>query len=140
MKLYYSPGACALSPHIVLHESGLPFDAVPTPTKTKKLPDGNYLLDFNAAYNPACAFSEHYNCPIPPKGNTLPVAIRVNGTYHDIGRFVSDLAQLPRIVTLHDMVLTPAKDGVLNMDARIQTYRYLDENELAAARARKGPR
>lgn len=71
---------------------------------------------------------------------TLPVAIRVNGTYHDIGRFVSDLAQLPRIVTLHDMVLTPAKDGVLNMDARIQTYRYLDENELAAARAQKGPR
>jgi uncharacterized protein (DUF1684 family) len=39
------------------------------------LPDGRYLLDFNQAYNPACAFSEHYNCPIPPRGNTLPVAI-----------------------------------------------------------------
>jgi hypothetical protein len=42
----------------------------------KKLPNGNYLLDFNFAYNPACAFSEHYNCPIPPKTNVLPVAIR----------------------------------------------------------------
>jgi uncharacterized protein len=41
-----------------------------------RLPDGRYLLDFNAAYNPACAFSDHYNCPIPPRGNTLGVAIR----------------------------------------------------------------
>ena len=41
-----------------------------------RLANGNYLLDFNAAYNPACAFSPHYNCPIPPKGNTLAVAIR----------------------------------------------------------------
>jgi hypothetical protein len=40
------------------------------------LPDGRYLLDFNRAYNPACAFSEHYNCPIPPSGNALPVEIR----------------------------------------------------------------
>lgn len=40
------------------------------------LPNGRYLLDFNRAYNPACAFSEHYNCPIPPDGNTLPVEIR----------------------------------------------------------------
>jgi hypothetical protein len=40
------------------------------------LPDGRYLLDFNRAYNPACAFSEHYNCPIPPPGNRLRVAIR----------------------------------------------------------------
>lgn len=38
--------------------------------------DGTYLLDFNTAYNPACAFSDHYNCPIPPRGNTLAVAIR----------------------------------------------------------------
>jgi uncharacterized protein (DUF1684 family) len=42
----------------------------------KKLPNGNYLLDFNFAYNPACAFSDHYNCPIPPKTNVLAVAIR----------------------------------------------------------------
>ena len=42
----------------------------------KKLPNGNYLLDFNKAYNPACAFSNYYNCPVPPKANTLTVAIR----------------------------------------------------------------
>jgi uncharacterized protein (DUF1684 family) len=42
----------------------------------KALPDGRYLLDFNRAYNPACAYSPHYNCPIPPKANTLNVAIR----------------------------------------------------------------
>jgi uncharacterized protein len=42
----------------------------------KKQPNGNYVLDFNVAYNPACAFSEHYNCPIPPKTNVVPVAIR----------------------------------------------------------------
>ncbi len=39
-------------------------------------PDGRYLLDFNLAYNPACAFSDHYNCPIPTKANTLKVPIR----------------------------------------------------------------
>jgi hypothetical protein len=38
--------------------------------------DGTYALDFNAAYNPACAYSPHYNCPIPPRENRLPVAIR----------------------------------------------------------------
>ena len=42
----------------------------------KKLADGKYLLDFNQAYNPACAFSEFYNCPIPPKANNLKTAIR----------------------------------------------------------------
>jgi uncharacterized protein len=51
----------------------------------KKLEDGNYLLDFNMAYNPACAFSEFYNCPIPPKENTLKVFIRageMDSHYH----------------------------------------------------------
>jgi uncharacterized protein (DUF1684 family) len=42
----------------------------------KKLGSGLYLLDFNLAYNPACAFSEYYNCPVPPKENVLKVAIR----------------------------------------------------------------
>ncbi|MBU1665881.1 MAG: type 4a pilus biogenesis protein PilO [Gammaproteobacteria bacterium] len=69
---------------------------------------------------------------------TLPVSIKVTGRYHDIASFVSDLAKLPRIVTLHDISLVPAKDGALNMDARIQTYRYLDENELAASKKQQG--
>jgi uncharacterized protein len=42
----------------------------------KKLPNGKYLLDFNTAYNPSCAFSNFYNCPVPPKANALTVAIR----------------------------------------------------------------
>lgn len=40
------------------------------------LPDGRYVLDFNLAYNPACAYSEHYNCPIPPRANRLKVPVR----------------------------------------------------------------
>jgi type IV pilus assembly protein PilO len=70
---------------------------------------------------------------------TLPVSIKVMGNYHDIGSFVNDLAKLPRIVTLHDVVLNPGKDkdSGLTMDARIQTYRYLDEAELAEVRKQK---
>ena len=51
----------------------------------KKLPTGKYLLDFNLAYNPACAFSDYYNCPIPSQANTLTVAIRageMDSHYH----------------------------------------------------------
>jgi len=47
MKLYYSPGACSLSPHIVLKESGLPFEAIAAPTKTHKLPDGTDYYSIN---------------------------------------------------------------------------------------------
>ena len=42
----------------------------------EKLPDGSWLVDFNNAYNPACATSPYYNCPIPSKANTLKIAIR----------------------------------------------------------------
>jgi uncharacterized protein (DUF1684 family) len=42
----------------------------------RKLPSGRYLLDFNSAYNPACAYSPHYNCPIPPKVNSLKIPVR----------------------------------------------------------------
>jgi uncharacterized protein len=51
----------------------------------KKLNNGKYILDFNLTYNPACAFSNFYNCPIPPKSNTLPIAIRageMDSHYH----------------------------------------------------------
>lgn len=47
MKLYYSPGACSLSPHIVLHESGLPFEAIAAPTKTHQLADGTDYYTIN---------------------------------------------------------------------------------------------
>jgi glutathione S-transferase len=44
MKLYYSPGACSLSPHIALYEAGLAFEAIAAPTKTHQLPDGSDYL------------------------------------------------------------------------------------------------
>ena len=47
MKLYFSPGACSLSPHIVLHEAGIAHEAVPAPTKTHKLPDGTDYYGVN---------------------------------------------------------------------------------------------
>ncbi len=51
----------------------------------ERLPDGRYLLDFNLCYNPACAVSDDYNCPIPPRANVLKVAIRageMDAHYH----------------------------------------------------------
>ncbi|MBW7930893.1 MAG: type 4a pilus biogenesis protein PilO [Gammaproteobacteria bacterium] len=66
-----------------------------------------------------------------------PIKIRLRGSYHEFGRFVSDIAALPRIVTLHDVDIAPAdKDAsadqlVLNVTAK--TYRYLDELEGEAA-------
>lgn len=62
----------------------------------------------------------------------LPISVRVTGSYHDLGAFASDIALLPRIVTLHDVDITPDKDGGLVMNATIKTYRYLDDNELEA--------
>jgi len=58
-----------------------------------------------------------------------PIKISVKGTYHEFGEFVSNLAALPRIVTLHNVALTPSKDGEMTMGALAKTYRYLDEGE-----------
>jgi len=62
----------------------------------------------------------------------LPIAIKVSGRYHDIGAFAADVANLSRIVTLHNMTIGSAKDapGALSMDATARTYRYLDSAEL----------
>jgi type IV pilus assembly protein PilO len=64
----------------------------------------------------------------------LPISVRVSGRYHDLGAFASDIANLPRIVTLNNLNLTSQRDGVLALDATAKTYRYLDEEELAAQR------
>ncbi len=64
----------------------------------------------------------------------LPITLKVSGNYHDMGAFASDVAQLPRIVTLNDLNVTAGKDGVLSMDAVAKTYRYLDEDEVAQQR------
>jgi type IV pilus assembly protein PilO len=59
----------------------------------------------------------------------LPIKIRVIGNYHEFGEFVSGLAALPRIVTIHDVQIQPRADspGLLVMEATARTYRYLDE-------------
>lgn len=64
----------------------------------------------------------------------LPIAIKVSGRYHDIGSFAADVANLSRIVTLHNMSITTGKDagGALSMEATARTYRYLDANEIEA--------
>lgn len=64
-----------------------------------------------------------------------PIRVKVTGGYHDIAAFVSDISKLSRIVTLKDISMEPAKDGVLNMDAVVRTYRYLDEEEVMARKA-----
>jgi type IV pilus assembly protein PilO len=61
-----------------------------------------------------------------------PIRVKVTGGYHDVAAFVSDVSKLSRIVTLQNISMEPAKDGVLNMDAIVKTYRYLDDEEVIA--------
>lgn len=74
----------------------------------------------------------------------LPIDIKVTGSYHDVGAFTSDIANLPRIVTLNNLSLIAGKDGVLTLDAVAKTFRYLDKEEVdaqrkvAADKAKKG--
>lgn len=75
----------------------------------------------------------------------LPIQVKVVGTYHDMGAFAADVGALPRIVTLNDVKINAQKDGNLVMEATARTFRYLDEEEIAAQRraqqaARKGQR
>ncbi len=67
----------------------------------------------------------------------LPINVKLTGQYHDFGAFAADIARLSRIVTLNNISITgsaQAKDGALAMDAVAKTFRYLDEEELAAKR------
>jgi type IV pilus assembly protein PilO len=67
-----------------------------------------------------------------------PIKIRLTGSYHQFGEFVSGIAALPRIVTLDDINIKPeGKDAYdeLSMELTAKTYRYLDEDEIAAAAA-----
>jgi len=74
----------------------------------------------------------------------MPIAIKILGTYHDLGAFATDISKLSRIVTLNDISVatgkanadakTSASDGVLVMEAIAKTYRYLDADEIAAKR------
>jgi len=68
-----------------------------------------------------------------------PIQIVVTGNYHEFGKFVSAVAALPRIVTLENIDITSAKGSPtdLKMSLLAKTYRYLDEQELAAQRRAK---
>ncbi len=60
----------------------------------------------------------------------LPISVKVRGTYHEFGNFVSSVAALPRIVTIHDVSIKPEKEsGELVMELTAKTYRYLEEEE-----------
>jgi type IV pilus assembly protein PilO len=63
----------------------------------------------------------------------LPIQIKVTGSYHDMGAFASDVAQLSRIVTLNNISIQTEKSG-LSMEAIAKTFRYLDDAEIAAQR------
>jgi type IV pilus assembly protein PilO len=74
----------------------------------------------------------------------LPIKIRLVGTYHEFGTFVSGIAALPRIVTLHDIQITPVSDKAgaydnLTMDVTAKTYRYIeDDGGHAPAKKKSG--
>ena len=69
----------------------------------------------------------------------LPIAVRVTGSYHDIGLFAADIANLSRIVTLNNISLVPSRDreGLLTMDCTAKTFRYLDQEEIAQQQNQK---
>ncbi len=70
----------------------------------------------------------------------LPIDIRITGSYHDIGGFTGDIANLPRIVTINNVSLTAGKDNMLTMEAVAKTFRYLDKDEVAAQRKANAPK
>lgn len=70
----------------------------------------------------------------------LPISIKLVGRYHDMGAFVSEIGQLSRIVTLNDITISSANPAglpsdILSLEAVAKTFRYLDESELAQAKA-----
>ena len=70
----------------------------------------------------------------------LPVAVRVTGSYHDIGAFASDVAQLPRVVTLNDIEITPGKDHQLILNATAKIFLTLMTMKSPSVKKKKGRR
>lgn len=70
----------------------------------------------------------------------LPISLRLTGSYHDLGAFTSDIASLPRIVTLNNLVITtpPNASSPLALEATAKTFRYLDAEEVATMKKQKG--
>jgi len=71
----------------------------------------------------------------------LPIDVKLSGNYHDLGEFVSDIAKLPRIVTLNNLSISANKEGLLTLDVVAKTFRYLDKDEvIAQANLKKAPK
>jgi type IV pilus assembly protein PilO len=105
----------------------------------------NLLVDISQT-GLAAGLQEKLFQPGSEKGNgfyaELPIRIKLVGTYHDFGNFVSGIAALPRIVTLHDIQITPvdSKGGYdnLTMDVTAKTYRYIEDESGAKAKKKPG--
>jgi type IV pilus assembly protein PilO len=67
----------------------------------------------------------------------FPINLQVTGSYHELGNFVSGVAALPRIVTIHDLSLKKGKEDKLTMTATANTYRYLDKSETKSKKKKK---
>ncbi|MCL2871997.1 MAG: type 4a pilus biogenesis protein PilO [Betaproteobacteria bacterium] len=109
----------------------------------KKLPERSeidaLLVDVNQA-GVARGLQFDLFKPAPQEKKTgfyaeIPINIKLTGDYHGMGGFVSDVAALPRVVTVGDMAIALNKEGVLTMEAVAKTFRYLDEKELAEQKA-----
>ena len=101
----------------------------------------NLLVDISQT-GLAAGLQQQLFQPMPQQNRDFyaeqPIKIRLTGNYHQFGDFVSGIATLPRIVTLHDFEIKQlSKNGYdqLQMDVTAKTYRYLDEDEVQAAEA-----
>ncbi len=110
----------------------------------RQLPSKNEMPDLIVDVSQTALASGISNELFQPGAETMlefyaekPIALRMAGTYHQFGAFVSGVASLPRVVimTMHDISLKPRGDGdqTLVLEGTVKTYRYLDEEETAAA-------
>lgn len=103
----------------------------------------NLLVDISQAFTAAGLEEKLFQPEVEQQKDFYaekPIKIRLSGSYHEFGEFVSNIAALPRIVTLHDIeIKADSKDAYdqLTLDLTAKTYRYLDEEEIAAAEAEK---
>jgi type IV pilus assembly protein PilO len=107
----------------------------------------NLLVDISQT-GLAAGLTEKLFQPAPEKGNgfyaELPIRIRLVGSYHQFGAFLSGIAGLPRIVTLHDISITPVDANKGNydnlvMDVTASTYRYIEDEGAKSAKKPGGP-
>lgn len=88
LTLYFTPGTVEFFVPFMDATSGTETYGAGRYLELERLPDGNVHLDFNIAYNPYCAYSPQWSCPIPPRENRLKVAIRV-GEKKPVGDWVA---------------------------------------------------